>query len=94
MMAMKRRRVQMNTIRAAQKKKTIQKKRHRLVTTFMCNELFKSRRFLRSLILSFPKHTQVFEEPTPTPDASKGPGQTGPPEVTPVITINEPENVS
>lgn len=46
-----------------------------------------------SNLLSFhlPKHTQVFEEPT---DANKGPGQTGPPEVNPVIIVNEPDKVS
>lgn len=49
---------------------------------------------LRSFHL--PKHTQVFEEPTPQSDANKGPEQTGPPEVNvnPVITVNEPDKVS
>lgn len=36
----------------------------------------------------------MFEEPTPKCDTDKGPRQTGPPEVKPVITVNEPDKVS
>ncbi|XP_056239145.1 protein phosphatase Slingshot homolog 3 isoform X1 [Seriola aureovittata] len=38
--------------------------------------------------------TEVFEEPTPTSDTNQEPGQTGPPSVNPIITVNEPEKVA
>ncbi|XP_044061299.1 protein phosphatase Slingshot homolog 3 [Siniperca chuatsi] len=40
------------------------------------------------------EHTEVFEEPSPWSDTNQGPEQTGPPDVNPVITLNEPDKVA
>ncbi|XP_070769455.1 protein phosphatase Slingshot homolog 3 isoform X2 [Enoplosus armatus] len=40
------------------------------------------------------EHTEVFEEPSPQSETNQGPGQTGPPGLNPVITVNEPDKIA
>ncbi|KAF1384650.1 hypothetical protein PFLUV_G00122400 [Perca fluviatilis] len=40
------------------------------------------------------EHTEVFEEPPPQSENNQWPGQTGPPDACPTITVNEPDKVA
>lgn len=40
------------------------------------------------------EHAEVFEEPTPDSDTTQGPEKTEPPDINPIITVNEPDKVA